>query len=39
MRDPSAIVAHMSPRFDATFRAITSATDDLRVDDLVDRDP
>jgi 2-polyprenyl-6-methoxyphenol hydroxylase-like FAD-dependent oxidoreductase len=38
-RDPAAIVAHMSPRFDATFRAITSATDDLRVDDLVDRDP
>jgi 2-polyprenyl-6-methoxyphenol hydroxylase-like FAD-dependent oxidoreductase len=39
MRDPAAIVAHMSPRFDATFRAITSVTDDLRVDDLVDRDP
>jgi len=39
LRDPAAIVAHMSPRFDATFRAITSATDDLRVDDLVDRDP
>ena len=39
MRDPAAIVAHMSPRFDATFRAITPATDDLRVDDLVDRDP
>jgi len=39
MRDPAAIVAHMSPRMDATFRAITSATDDLRVDDLVDRDP
>jgi 2-polyprenyl-6-methoxyphenol hydroxylase-like FAD-dependent oxidoreductase len=39
MRDPAAIVAHMSPRFDKTFRAIASATDDLRVDDLVDRDP
>ena len=39
LRDPAAIVAHMSPKFDATFRAITSATDDLRVDDLVDRDP
>jgi 2-polyprenyl-6-methoxyphenol hydroxylase-like FAD-dependent oxidoreductase len=39
MRDPAAIVAHMSPQMDATFRAITSATDDLRVDDLVDRDP
>jgi 2-polyprenyl-6-methoxyphenol hydroxylase-like FAD-dependent oxidoreductase len=39
LRDPAAIVAHMSPQMDATFRAITSATDDLRVDDLVDRDP
>jgi len=39
MLDPAAIVAHVSPRLDATFRAITSATDDLRVDDLVDRDP
>ena len=39
MRDPAAILAHMSPRFDATFRAVTSATEDLRVDDLVDRDP
>jgi len=39
LRDPAAIVAHMSPEFDATFRAVTSATDDLRVDDLVDRDP
>jgi 2-polyprenyl-6-methoxyphenol hydroxylase-like FAD-dependent oxidoreductase len=39
MRDPAAIVAHMSPRFDATFRGVTSATDDLRYDDLVDRDP
>jgi 2-polyprenyl-6-methoxyphenol hydroxylase-like FAD-dependent oxidoreductase len=39
LRDPAAIVANMLPRFDATFRAIASATDDLRVDDLVDRDP
>jgi 2-polyprenyl-6-methoxyphenol hydroxylase-like FAD-dependent oxidoreductase len=39
LRDPAAIVAHMSPKLDATFRAITSATEDLRVDDLVDRDP
>jgi 2-polyprenyl-6-methoxyphenol hydroxylase-like FAD-dependent oxidoreductase len=39
LRDPAAIVAHMSPRFDATFRAVTSATDDLRFDELVDRDP
>jgi len=39
MRDPAAVLALMSPRFDATFRAVTSATDDLRCDDLVDRDP
>ena len=39
LRDPAAIVAHVSPRFDATFRSITSATDDLRYDELVDRDP
>jgi 2-polyprenyl-6-methoxyphenol hydroxylase-like FAD-dependent oxidoreductase len=39
MRDPAAILARMSPQFDATFRAITSATDDLRCDELFDRDP
>jgi 2-polyprenyl-6-methoxyphenol hydroxylase-like FAD-dependent oxidoreductase len=39
MRDPAALLAHMSPRFDATFRAVTSATEDLRYDELVDRDP
>lgn len=39
MQDPAAILAHMTPRFDATFRAVTSATEDLRYDDLVDRDP
>lgn len=39
MRDPAAIVAHMAPRFDGTFRAISAATDDLRCDELVDRDP
>jgi 2-polyprenyl-6-methoxyphenol hydroxylase-like FAD-dependent oxidoreductase len=39
LRDPAAIVAHMAPRFDATFRAVTSATGDLRYDALVDRDP
>ena len=39
MRDPAAILAHMSPGFDATFRAVTSATEDLRCDELVDRDP
>jgi 2-polyprenyl-6-methoxyphenol hydroxylase-like FAD-dependent oxidoreductase len=39
MTDPGAILAHLSPRFDATFRAVTSATEDLRYDELVDRDP
>jgi 2-polyprenyl-6-methoxyphenol hydroxylase-like FAD-dependent oxidoreductase len=39
MWDPAAIQAHMSPRMDATFRAVTSGTDDLRCDELVDRDP
>jgi 2-polyprenyl-6-methoxyphenol hydroxylase-like FAD-dependent oxidoreductase len=38
-RDPAAILAQMSPRMDATFRAVTSGTEDLRCDDLVDRDP
>ncbi len=38
-RDPAAILALMSPRFDATFRAVTSATEDMRFDELVDRDP
>ncbi len=39
MRDPRAILDLMSPRFDATFRAVTSVTDDVRYDELVDRDP
>jgi 2-polyprenyl-6-methoxyphenol hydroxylase-like FAD-dependent oxidoreductase len=39
LRNPAAILALMSPRFDATFRAVTSATEDLRCDELVDRDP
>jgi 2-polyprenyl-6-methoxyphenol hydroxylase-like FAD-dependent oxidoreductase len=39
MRDPSSVLAHLSPRFDETFRAVTSATEDLRYDELVDRDP
>jgi FAD-dependent urate hydroxylase len=39
MRDPKAIIDLMSPRFDDTFRAVTSVTDDMRCDDLVDRDP
>ena len=39
LRGPGAIVDFMSPQFDDTFRAITSATNDLRVDELYDRDP
>ena len=38
-RDAAAILAHMSPRMDATFRAVTSNTEELRYDELVDRDP
>ena len=38
-RDPAAILAHMSPRMDATVRAVTSVTDEVRCDDLADRDP
>jgi 2-polyprenyl-6-methoxyphenol hydroxylase-like FAD-dependent oxidoreductase len=35
-----AVLAHMAPRFDATFRAITSATSEFHYDGvLVDRDP
>jgi 2-polyprenyl-6-methoxyphenol hydroxylase-like FAD-dependent oxidoreductase len=39
MRDPRAIIDRMAPRFDDTFRAVTSITDDMRCDELVDRDP
>lgn len=39
VRSAAEILAVMSPRFDATFRAVTAATDDLRSDELVDRDP
>jgi 2-polyprenyl-6-methoxyphenol hydroxylase-like FAD-dependent oxidoreductase len=39
MRDPKDIVAFVAPKFDATFRAIASATADMRCDELVDRDP
>ena len=39
MQDPAAILALMSPGFDTTFKAVTSATDDMRFDALVDRDP
>jgi 2-polyprenyl-6-methoxyphenol hydroxylase-like FAD-dependent oxidoreductase len=38
MQDPAAIVARLSPRFDGTFRAVASATTDMRFDALVDRD-
>lgn len=38
-RDPAAVVAHLAPRFEPTFRAVTSATEELRCDELVDRDP
>jgi 2-polyprenyl-6-methoxyphenol hydroxylase-like FAD-dependent oxidoreductase len=38
--DPAALVAYVAPHFDASFRAITGATTDLRCDGiLVDRDP
>ena len=37
--DPAAIVRTMAPKFDDSFRAITSATDEMRYDELVDRDP
>ncbi len=39
MRDPAAVVTHLAPRFDRTFRAVTSATTEMRIDELVDRDP
>jgi salicylate hydroxylase len=39
LRDAAALVAHMATQFDATFRAITSATEERRLDELVDRDP
>jgi 2-polyprenyl-6-methoxyphenol hydroxylase-like FAD-dependent oxidoreductase len=39
LRDPAAIVRRLAPRFDTTFQAVTSATEELRCDELVDRDP
>lgn len=36
--DPREIMRFMAPSFDETFRSITSATDDLRYDELFDRD-
>jgi 2-polyprenyl-6-methoxyphenol hydroxylase-like FAD-dependent oxidoreductase len=38
VRDPAAVLAHMAPQFDATFRAVTLATEEMRFDELVDRD-
>ena len=38
IQDPAAVVAAMAPKFDDTFRAITSATQEMRYDELVDRD-
>ena len=37
--DPPAVVARLAPRFDQTFRAVTSATTEMRFDELVDRNP
>jgi 2-polyprenyl-6-methoxyphenol hydroxylase-like FAD-dependent oxidoreductase len=39
MQDPREVLARMTPRFDDTFRAVTGMTDDLRFDELFDRDP
>ena len=39
MQDPKAVLQLMTPRFDATFRAVSGMTDDLRFDQLFDRDP
>jgi 2-polyprenyl-6-methoxyphenol hydroxylase-like FAD-dependent oxidoreductase len=39
IRDPAAILAHMAPRMDDLFRAITAGTEELRCDELFDRDP
>ena len=37
--DPAAILRHVAPRFEETFRAVTAGTTDMRVDELFDRDP
>jgi 2-polyprenyl-6-methoxyphenol hydroxylase-like FAD-dependent oxidoreductase len=39
MREPQAVIAHMAPQMDETFRAIAASTEDLRFDELFDRDP
>ena len=38
-RDPGTILEHFRLRLDETFRAVTSATTEMRYDELVDRDP
>ncbi len=38
-RDPEVILEHFQPRLDGAFRAVTSATAELRYDELIDRDP
>ena len=38
MGDAEAMVAHLSPRLDETFRSVISVTTDLRCDELFDRD-
>jgi 2-polyprenyl-6-methoxyphenol hydroxylase-like FAD-dependent oxidoreductase len=39
LRDARAVLACMTPQMDHTVRTITSATEDLRCDELFDRDP
>jgi 2-polyprenyl-6-methoxyphenol hydroxylase-like FAD-dependent oxidoreductase len=39
MTDAGAIAARVSPQFDQTFRAVATASSDLRFDELADRDP
>jgi 2-polyprenyl-6-methoxyphenol hydroxylase-like FAD-dependent oxidoreductase len=39
MSDPRRLLEFMAPRMDASFRAVTGPTHDLRFDELVDRDP
>jgi 2-polyprenyl-6-methoxyphenol hydroxylase-like FAD-dependent oxidoreductase len=39
MTAAAAVLAHMAPQFDDTFRAVTSTPGELRIDELVDRDP
>ena len=38
-RNPNTILAHMAPRMDPTFRAVTSETEELRCEELSDRAP